>query len=611
MFLPICKNDMIERGWDQVDFVYVCGDAYVDHPSFGHAIISRVLEAYGYKVGLIPQPNLLNEDWMFEYGKPRLGFLVAAGNIDSMVNHYYVSKKHRTRDYYSPGGKMGLRPDHCTIVYSKLIRKNFPDSPIVLGGVEASLRRLAHYDYISDTLMKSILLDSQADLLLYGMGERSIVEMAEALDGGLDIKDVIYIKGSTWKTKDPDLLPSDAIFLPTYSELKQDRLNYARSFYVQYRNTDPYSGKPLVEQYGDTYVVQNTASLPLTTELMDWTYSLPYERNYHPIYEKDGGIPAIIEVQNSIIVNRGCFGSCSFCAITSHQGRIIQSRSKESVVEEAKKIIKGPTFKGYINDVGGPTANFYKPSCKKQNEFGTCPLKHCLHPDKCKNLEISHDDYLDILRTLRSLDGVKKVFIRSGIRYDYLMYDKNETFFRELVKYHVSGQLKVAPEHVSNNTLYYMQKPNSELYKKFVEKYKRINREENMNQYLVPYLMSSHPGCTLTDAIALAEYIRDEKLYIEQVQDFYPTPTTLATAMYYTGVDPRTMKPVYVAKSKEEKAMQRALIQYKNPNNYDLVKKALITAHREDLIGEGPKCLIPRVKKTPHQYPKKYNHIKK
>ena len=596
MFLPVNKKEMLERGITQPDFVYVCGDAYVDHPSFGHAIISRILEAHGFTVVMLPQPDVKNPDWMKEYGEPRLAFLVSAGNIDSMVNHYYVSKKRRQKDYYTPGGVMGKRPDHATITYSKAIKKVYPDTPIIIGGVEASLRRLCHYDYISDALMKSILLDSFADLLLYGMGEQNTVEVAQALDSGLRIEDIIYVRGTVWKTKDETLLPQDAIYLPTYNELKKDKLEYAKSFKIQYENTDPYISKPLIERYDKTFVVQNIPSLPLSRELMDWTYGLDYERTYHPMYEKDGGVPAIIEVENSITVNRGCFGSCSFCAITSHQGRIIQSRSKESVVEEAIKITKGPNFKGYINDVGGPTANFYKPSCQKQLEYGTCLNKHCLHPEKCKNLEINHDDYLDLLRTLRNLPGVKKVFIRSGIRYDYLYYDKDETFFRELVKYHISGQLKVAPEHVSDNALYYMQKPSSQLYKKFVQKYYRLNKEENKNQYLVPYLMSSHPGCTLKDAIVLAEYIRDEKLYIEQVQDFYPTPTTLATAMYYTGVDPRTMKPVYVAKDKEEKAMQRALIQYKNPNNYDLVKKALIIAHREDLIGNGPKCLIPSVK---------------
>ena len=591
MFLPICKQDLIDRGIEQLDFVYISGDAYVDHPSFGHAIISRVLEAHGYKIGIIPQPNVKNPDWMDELGLPKLGFLVTSGNIDSMVNHYYVSKKRRLKDNYSPNGEMGLRPDNAVITYCNMIKNKYPDIPLIIGGIEASLRRLAHYDYISDKLKKSILIDSKADLLLYGMGERSIVEMADSLSSGLDISDIIYIKGSTWKTKNKDYIPSDAIYLPNYRELKTDRLNYARSFYVQYTNTDPFSAKPLVEEYDGIYVVQNTPSLPLDEELMDWTYSLPYERTYHPVYNNKP-IPAIQEVQNSIVINRGCFGSCSFCALTMHQGRIIQSRSKQSVVDEAKIIIKSPSFKGYIHDVGGPTANFYHPSCKKQLEEGTCPKRQCLHPTPCKNLEISHDDYLDILRTLRKLDGIKKVFVRSGIRYDYLMYDKDETFFKELVEHHISGQLKVAPEHISNNVLYYMQKPSKELYVKFTKRYKEINKELKKEQYLVPYLMSSHPGCTLNDAILLAEYIRDEKIYVEQVQDFYPTPSTLATCMYYTGVDPRTMKSVYVAKSKEEKAMQRALMQYKNPKNHDLVKKALIQANRKDLIGYSKHCLI-------------------
>ena len=591
MFLPISKQDLIERNIEQLDFVYISGDAYVDHPSFGHSIISRVLEAHGYKIGILPQPNIHQKGWMDALGIPKLAYLVTAGNIDSMVNHYYVSKKRREKDNYSPDGVMGNRPDHATITYCKKLKEAHPDIPIVIGGIEASLRRFAHYDYISDTLMKSILLDSQADLLLYGMGERSIVEMADSLSSGLSIEDIIYIRGSVWKTKNKAYLPSDAIMLPSYEKLIQDKLNYAKSFLIQYENTDPFRSKPLVETYGNIYVVQNLPSLPLDQDLMDWTYSLPYERTYHPIYDKHP-IPALEEVQNSIVINRGCFGSCSFCALTMHQGRIIQSRSKTSVVEEAKKIINGKSFKGYIHDVGGPTANFYHPSCKKQLENGTCPKKQCLHPEKCKNLEISHDDYLDILRTLRQLDRVKKVFIRSGIRYDYVMYDPNDTFFEELVQYHISGQLKVAPEHVSNRVLFYMQKPRHELYVKFVQKYKLINQKYHKDQYLVPYLMSSHPGCTLDDAILLAEYIKKERLYIEQVQDFYPTPATLATCMYYTGVDPRTMKKVYVAKTKEEKAMQRALIQFKNPRNYTLVKKALQLAHREDLIGTGPDCLI-------------------
>ena len=593
MFLPINKNEMIERGWDRPDFVYICGDAYVDHPSFGHAIISRVLEVNGYKVCMMPQPNYKDPNFVKEFGEPRLGFLVSAGNIDSMVNHYYVSKKRRTKDYYSPGGKMGLRPDHATIYYSKAIRKVYPNIPIIIGGVEASLRRLAHYDYISDSLMKSILIDSGADIISYGMGEHSIIEIADSLNSGLKIADIIFIKGTVFKTKNKDYIPYDSIYLPKYSDLIKDKINYAKSFKIQHENTDPIRSNPLVEEYDDgLFIVQNTPSLPLSTEEMDWVYSLSYERTYHPIYEKDGGIPAIIEVENSITINRGCFGSCSFCAITNHQGRIIQSRSKESVIDEAKKIVEGKNFKGYINDVGGPTANFYHPSCNKQLESGTCKGRECLHPEKCKNLIINHDDYLDILRELRNLDKVKKVFIRSGIRYDYLYYDKDDTFFKELVKYHVSGQLKVAPEHVSDNVLKYMGKPSRSLYDKFTEKFYKITKDMDKEQYLIPYLMSSHPGSTLNDAILLAEYLRDHKLYIEQVQDFYPTPSTLSTCMYYTGVDPRDLTKVYVPKSKEEKAMQRALIQYKNPLNYDLVYKALVKCNRFDLIGDSPKCLI-------------------
>jgi len=597
MFLPICLQDMKNRGWERLDFVYICGDAYVDHPSFGCAIITRVLEAHGYKVGIIAQPDLNNPNWMDQLKTPRLAYLVSAGNIDSMVNHYTVSKRRRDMDYYSPGGKMGLRPDYPTIVYSNAIKQKHPNIPVLIGGIEASLRRLAHYDYLTNSLKKSILLDSQADILMYGMGERSIVELADALDAGLDARDIIYVKGTVWKTTDESLLPSDAIMLPTYKELCQDKINYAKSFYIQYQNTDAFNALPLVEKYKNVYVVQNTPTEPLTRELMDWVYQLPYERNYHPCYESQGGIPAIKEVKNSITINRGCFGGCSFCALTTHQGRIIQSRSKESVIREAKLIINDPDFKGYINDIGGPTANFYIPSCKEQLKRGTCKNKECLHPSPCKNLIVSHKEYLDVLRAVRSLDKVKKVFIRSGIRYDYLMYDKDETFFNELVEYHISGQLKVAPEHISDNVLYYMQKPCNGLYNEFVKKYKEINKKLNKNQFLVPYLMSSHPGSTLNDAISLAEYLHNENLNVEQVQDFYPTPSTLSTCMYYTGVDPRNLMPVFVATTKEEKAMQRALIQYNNPRNYDLVKKALIKANRFDLIGYKKHCLIPPHKK--------------
>lgn len=592
MFLPISKKDLIDRKWDQLDFVYISGDAYIDHPSFGVAIISRVLEAHGYKIGIIAQPDLSNPLWMDKLGTPRLGYLVTAGNIDSMVNHYSVSKKRRTTDYYSPGGKMGLRPDYPTIVYSNQIKEKHPNIPVIIGGIEASLRRLAHYDYLTNSLKKSILIDSKADLLLYGMGEKSIVEMADALNSGLNIQDIIYIHGSVWKTNNEDYLPSDGIRLPDYKSMCQDKINYAKSFLVQYQNNDHFNSKPLIEKYKDIYIVQNIPSEPLSQELMDWVYSLPYERNYHPIYEKLGGVPAIKEVKNSITINRGCFGGCSFCALTSHQGRMIQSRSKDSIIEEAKLIIQDKDFKGYINDIGGPTANFYKPSCLKQLTRGTCPNKECLHPKPCRNLIVSHKEYLDILQEVRKLPKVKKVFIRSGIRYDYLMYDKDDTFFKELIQHHISGQLKVAPEHVSNCVLHYMQKPNVELYNEFVNKYKKLNKEFGKDQYLVPYLMSSHPGSTLNDAIKLAEYLHKENLNVEQVQDFYPTPSTLSTCMYYTGVDPRTMETVYVATSKEEKAMQRALIQYRNPRNYDLVKKALIKAKRLDLIGYAKHCLI-------------------
>jgi len=594
MFLPVNKQEMIERGIERPDFIFVSGDAYVDHPSFAMAIITRVLEANNYSVVILAQPDMKNDDWLYEFPSPRLGFLVCSGNIDSMVNHYFVSKKRRHMDYYSPGGKMGLRPDDSDITYTRKIKSVYKDVPVILGGVEASLRKLAHYDYIKDNLRKSILIESGADLIIYGMGERSIIEVADSLNSGLDIKDIIFINGTAYKTNDINYIPEDSIKLYSYKELKENKINYAKSFKIQYENTDPINSKVMVEEYeNNTFVVVNTPTLPFSKDFLDNIYSLPYERTYHPMYEKDGGIPAILEVGNSITINRGCFGSCSFCAITNHQGRIIQSRSKESVIEEAKKIIESKDFKGYINDVGGPTADFYNPSCSNQLEHGTCKNRHCLTPKPCKNVEFNHDDYLDILRALRNLDGVKKVFIRSGIRYDYLYYDKDETFFKELIKYHISGQLRVAPEHVSDNVLKYMQKPSFDLYEKFKNKFYKLNNELNMNQYLIPYLMSSHPGSKLSDAIILAEYLRDEKIYIEQVQDFYPTPSTLATAMYYTSVDPRDLKPVYCAKTKEEKAMQRALIQYKNKDNYDLVFKALKLAHREDLIGNGPKCLIP------------------
>ncbi|MBC5663688.1 YgiQ family radical SAM protein [Dorea sp. NSJ-36] len=591
-FLPICRQDMIDRGWEQVDFVYISGDAYVDHPSFGHAIITRELEAFGYKVGIIAQPDWKDKNSIMIYGEPRLGFLVSAGNMDSMVNHYSVSKKRRSKDSFTPGGVMGRRPDYATIVYSNLIRQVYKKTPIILGGIEASLRRMAHYDYWSDKLKRSVLLDSGADLISYGMGERSIIEIAEALDSGIDVKDITFIDGTVCRVKSLDSV-YDAVMLPAFEDLKADKLNYARSFYTQYCNTDPFTGKRLVEPYGEhMYIVQNPPSKPLSQQEMDETYSYPYMRTYHPSYEKDGGVPAISEVKFSLISNRGCFGGCNFCALTFHQGRIIQTRSHESLLEEAEHITQDKDFKGYIHDVGGPTADFRHPSCEKQLKYGVCKNRQCLFPTPCKNLKADHKDYVSLLRKLRKIPKVKKVFIRSGIRFDYVLADKDDTFFKELCKYHVSGQLKVAPEHVSDAVLTCMGKPRNEVYQKFTEKYKKINEQLGMKQYLVPYLMSSHPGSTLKEAVELAEYLRDLGYMPEQVQDFYPTPSTISTCMYYTGVDPRTMKPVYVPKNPHEKAMQRALIQYRNPQNYDIVLEALKKAGRMDLVGYDKHCLL-------------------
>ena len=591
-FLPITREEMKERGWDQVDFVYVSGDAYVDHPSFGHAIITRLLESRGYRVGIIAQPDWRKPESVQVFGEPRLGFLVSAGNMDSMVNHYSVSKKRRKTDAYTPGGEMGKRPDYACVVYGNLIRQTYKKTPIILGGIEASLRRMAHYDYWSNKLKRSILLDSGADIISYGMGERSIIAIAEALDAGLDVKDITYIDGTVCKVKDLDSV-YDYIRLPSYEDLKTDKLEYARSFYTQYCNTDPFSGKRLVEPYNDhLYVVQNPPSKPLTMEEMDQVYSYPYMRTWHPSYDAAGGVPAIQEVKFSLISNRGCFGGCSFCALTFHQGRIIQTRSHESLVEEAKMMTQDKDFKGYIHDVGGPTANFRAPSCQKQLTKGVCPNKQCLFPKPCKNLRADHRDYIKLLRELRKIDGVKKVFIRSGIRFDYVLADPDDTFLRELCEYHVSGQLKVAPEHVSDPVLQKMGKPEYSVYQKFVEKYNQMNKKLRKDQYLVPYLMSSHPGSTLKEAVNLAEHLRDFGYMPEQVQDFYPTPSTLSTCMYYTGVDPRNMQPVYVPKNPHEKAMQRALIQYRDPKNYDLVMEALKKTGRMDLVGYDKRCLI-------------------
>ena len=591
-FLPITREEMKERGWDQVDFVYVSGDAYVDHPSFGHAIITRLLESRGYRVGIIAQPDWRKPESVQVFGEPRLGFLVSAGNMDSMVNHYSVSKKRRKTDAYTPGGEMGKRPDYACVVYGNLIRQTYKKTPIILGGIEASLRRMAHYDYWSDKLKRSVLLDSGADVISYGMGEHSIVELAEALDAGIPVEDITYIAGTVVKAKSLDSI-YDAEILPSFEDLKADKMNYARSFYTQYLNTDAFNGKRLVEPYSEhLYVVQNPPATPLTQMEMDDVYSLPYQRTYHPSYEAKGGVPAIKEIKFSLISNRGCFGGCSFCALTFHQGRIVQVRSHESLIEEAKEITKDKDFKGYIHDVGGPTANFRHPSCKKQMEHGVCKTRQCLFPSPCKNLDADHRDYVSLLRKLRDIPKVKKVFIRSGIRFDYLLADKKQEFLRELCEYHVSGQLKVAPEHVAGPVLSLMGKPEHKVYEEFTRQFYKMNERIGKEQYLVPYLMSSHPGSTLKEAVELAEYCRDLGYMPEQVQDFYPTPSTLSTCMYYTGVDPRTMQKVYVPKSPHEKAMQRALIQYRNPELYDLVIEALHKAGRSDLIGFGPKCLV-------------------
>lgn len=590
-YLPISREDMEKRNWEQCDFVYVTGDAYVDHPSFGHAIISRILESHGYKVGIIAQPDWKNADSVRILGEPRLGYLVSAGNMDSMVNHYSVSKKRRAKDSYTPGGEMGKRPDYATVVYCNLIR-SISKKPIIIGGIEASLRRLAHYDYWSGKMKRSILLDSQADLLSYGMGERSIVEIADALNSGIDIRDITFIDGTVYRAES---LASvyDEVMLPSYRELTADKKEYAKSFYTQYCNTDAFSGRRLVEPYGEhLYVVQNPAARPLSEEEMDDVYALPYMRNYHPSYEAAGGIPAITEVKFSLISNRGCFGGCSFCALTFHQGRIVQTRSHESIVNEAELLTKEPDFKGYIHDVGGPTANFRHPSCEKQMKAGVCPEKQCLFPKPCRNLNADHSDYISLLKKLREIPKVKKVFIRSGIRFDYLLADPGHAFLKELCEYHVSGQLKVAPEHISDNVLKRMGKPENSVYRRFMKEYEKMNEKLGKKQYLVPYLMSSHPGSTLTEAVELAEYLRDLGYMPEQVQDFYPTPSTLSTCMYYTGYDPRTMEKVYVPTNPHEKAMQRALIQYRNPKNYELVAEALKAAGRTDLIGFDKKCLI-------------------
>ena len=590
-FLPISIEDMKARGYDSLDFICVSGDAYVDHPSFGTAIVTRLLEYMGFKVGIIPQPNWKDKNDFMKLGKPNIAFLVSSGNIDSMVNHYTAAKRKRHDDIYSPGGKSGYRPDRAVIVYCNRIREAYKDIPIIIGGIEASLRRFAHYDYWDDKVRNSILVDSSADLLIYGMGENPLLEIGNLLKYGKSIKDIKDIRGTCYMA-DENSLPKDAIELPSFEKVSQDKMEYAKAFKIQFQEQDAVTGKALYQKHGLKYLVQNPPQYPLSTETMDLVYKLPYMRTYHPIYKNLGGIPAIKEVEFSITSHRGCFGSCSFCALAFHQGRVIQRRSDESIIEEAENLTKLKNFKGYIHDIGGPTANFLEPSCEKQLTYGVCKNRQCLFPSPCPNLVIDHKNYLELLRKVRKIKGIKKVFIRSGIRYDYLIYDKNDEFLNELVKYHISGQLKVAPEHVSDKVLRLMGKPSRKVYDRFVQKYNETNKKFGLNQFLVPYLMSSHPGSDMNAAVELAEYIRDMGYNPEQVQDFYPTPGSLSTAMYYTGINPLTGEKVYIPKTQEEKDMQRALLQYRNPKNYNLVYKALKLAHREDLIGYDKKCLI-------------------
>lgn len=591
-FLPINKQDMVDRGWYYCDFLLVTGDAYADHPSFGTAIISRVLEDAGYKVAILSQPDFHDEHDFIAMGRPRYAVLINGGNIDSMVAHYTAAKKRRSDDAYTPGGKAGKRPDRAVTVYAMLARRAFPDTPVYLGGIEASLRRFAHYDYWADRVMPSILESTGADGLMFGMSEHSVVELANNLKHGKKGADAcVGVRGTAYMAHDANGI-ENAVECPSYEDVCASKPDYARSVKLQYDEQDAVRGRALLQRHGKRVLIQNPPAKPLTTEEMDHVYALPYMRTYHPSYEALGGVPAIQEVQFSIIHNRGCFGACNFCALAFHQGRYIQARSHESVIAEAKQIVQMPGFKGYIHDVGGPTANFRFPSCKMQEEHGLCKNKRCLFPSACKNLEADHTDYLNLLRELRQIEGIKKVFVRSGLRYDYMMADHNDAFFRELVEHHISGQLKVAPEHMSDNALYYMGKPSFSVYEQFRERYARINQKLGRKQYLVPYLMSSHPGATLDDAILLAEYLNRVGYMPEQVQDFYPTPGTLSTAMYYTEIDPRTMKPVYVAKTAEEKAMQRALLQWRRPDKRPIVLAALKKAGREDLIGFGKECLI-------------------
>lgn len=608
-FLPITQKDLQERSIDQLDFIYISGDAYVDHPSFGHAIITRLLESMGFTIGIIPQPNWKNKDDFLKLGIPKIAVLISSGVIDSMVNHYTSSKKKRNDDLYSPGGKSGYRPDRAVIVYSNKVREYMGDIPIIVGGIEASLRRFAHYDYWDDKVRNSLIIDSNSNLLCYGMGERTFIEIGNLIKKGVPITKIKNIRGTVYSSSIDDLddkiknfiksgnkTSDEYILLDSFERVKESKLDYAKCFYTQYTEQDSMSGKTLIQKHGNLYVVQNPPQHPLDTKTMDRIYSLPYEREYHPSYEKMGGIPAITEVKFSVVSQRGCFGGCSFCALTFHQGRVIQNRSHSSIVNEVKNLTWLSDFKGYIHDVGGPTANFRIKSCTKQEKSGVCKNKQCLHPNPCKNLNVDHKDYIELLRKIRNVDNVKKVFIRSGLRYDYIMEDKSDEFIKELCKYHISGQLKVAPEHVDPKVLDLMGKPNHQVYEGFVKKYNKMNAELNMNQFLVPYLISSHPGSTLNSAIKLAEYLRDIKYSPQQVQDFYPTPGTLSTCMFYTELDPRNLKAVYVPKTSQEKSMQRALMQYRKKENYHLVLKGLKEANREDLIGFDPKCLIKPTK---------------
>lgn len=593
MFLPVSKEDMKNRNIEELDFVFVIGDAYVDHSSFGPAIISRVLEAEGFSVGIISQPDWHSKDDFMILGKPRLGFLVCSGNIDPMVNHYTVNKKIRNDDMYSPGGKAGKRPDRADIVYSNRIREAYGRHiPIILGGIEASLRRFAHYDYWQNKVRRNILTDSGADILVYGMGEHQIVEIAHSLNAGMRISNIKGVKGTAYLTGSEDDFPENSIILPSYDEVSSDKYKYAYMTKIIYEEQDAVRGKTLIQMDNDKWVIQNPPAFPVSSEELDRVYSLPYENAYHPMYEKEGGVPALSEVRFSIQSSRGCFGSCTFCALAIHQGRTVTARGHESILKEVKNYTKDKAFKGYVHDVGGPTANFRHASCKEQLENGVCKAKQCLYPRPCKNIDASHRDYLELLRKIRKIDKIKKVFVRSGIRYDYLLEENNDEFLTELIKHHISGQLRVAPEHISDNVLKAMGKPKKEVYDRFLEKFDKINKKLGKDQYVVPYLMSSHPGSTLKDAIKLAEYMRDKKINPLQVQDFYPTPGSLATAMYYTGIDPRSMEKIYVPVTYEEKQMQRALLQYKDPKNYNLVKKALLKAGRGDLIGFSPNCLI-------------------